>query len=278
MIWRMIDIKKASLYYGSKTGIYKHLYEVFGEFSPAYTLSNEFLDEAMGFLKPQGQSVLTVAGSGDQAFWYKLYGASHVDTFDISYCAQVVMNLKTCALQNMNRDEYKKFTKSLRDADTEICDMPGYEKISDRLDRETKGFIDGMRGCRWRLNGGYILNILSESEYQNLQNTIRAPFNFIWSDVFDLSGRVTEKYGRKYDQIYLSNIVQYNCTYEKLIKLITSLLPVLNDKGMIMLFVTPFLKYDEVSTIWSVADALKKFVSIRIDKVVQQQYVLVKKL
>ena len=79
----------------------------FGRFSPTYTVSNEYLSEAMEILKPRGKSVLTVAVSGDQAFFYKINGASHVDTFDISYCAQVMMNVKTAAVQTLDYTGYQ---------------------------------------------------------------------------------------------------------------------------------------------------------------------------
>ena len=106
--------KEAYLLYLKQNGMFYRMYENFGRFSPAYTVSNEHLSEAMAVLKPKGKSVLTVAASGDQAFYYKIYGASHVDTFDISYCAKIIMNVKTAAVQNLNYSRYKGFLDSIK--------------------------------------------------------------------------------------------------------------------------------------------------------------------
>jgi hypothetical protein len=103
---------------------------------------------------------------------------------------------------------------------------------------------------------------------------VNEPFNFIWTDVMGLSGHLT----RKYDQMYLSNIFQYNCDAEKNIKLIQGLLPSLNDDGEIMLCVTPYFAKHELDVIHDVESVLKKYIQIRIEKTRNQQCCIVKKL
>ncbi len=267
-------IKEAFLTYFYEKGAFGRFADNFGCFSPAYTISNEYLSEAMEILKPRGKSVLTVAASGDQAFFYKINGATRVDTFDISYCAQVMMNVKTAAVQTLNYSEYKKFLDSIKLSAVDVSSVSEFSKISTVLPEDTKRFLETMRGQRYRFNAGYNFNPMTAAQYKKLRASVKGPFNFIWSDVMGLSDKLTQKY----DQIYLSNIFQYNCDTYKNVKLIQDLLPPLNDNGEIMLYVTPFLRKYELDVIREVAIALDKFIQIRLKKTNNQQYVIVKKL
>ena len=270
-----MDYNELLSHYSSKDGMYKLIMDGFCRFSPTYTISNEHLSEAMEVLKPQGKSVLTVAASGDQAFFYKIYGASHVDTFDISYCAKVMMDVKTAAVQNLRYGEYQKFLSSIESASVHIPDVPEYKKISLGLSDDVKNFMDVARGVAYRLNSSYNFNVLTARQYRKLRNNVKVPFNFIWSDVMQLSGHLT----RKYDQIYLSNIFQYN--YHKKdhnIKMIQDLLQSLNDGGEIMFFVTPFIRWHEAEGLRDLAKSLEKFIQIRVEKTSNQKYVIAKKL
>ena len=271
-----MNYKDAVLYYNEKTGDYTWNFfdGVFGMFTPAYTVSNEILNSAMKLLKPEEKSVLTVAGSGDQAFFLKIYGASHVDTFDISYCAKVMMDVKTAAVQNLQCDEYKKFLDSIGPAVVNIPGLPEYKKISSGLSDETKDFLDVMRGRKFRYDSCYNFNLPTVKQYKKLQDSIDKPFNFIWSDVMNVAGALT----RKYDQIYLSNIFQYNCDVDKTVKLMTDLLPVLNDGGKIMFYVTPWLQDEELCVLGKVEEKLNKFIKIHYARGFMQHHVVVKKL
>ena len=266
--------KEAYLLYLRHNGMICRMYEDFGRFSPSYTVSNEHLSEAMAVLKPKGKSVLTVAASGDQAFYYKIYGASYVDTFDISYCAQVIMNVKTAAIQNLNYSRYKGFLDSIKYNSNDIMYVHEYPKISASVPDETKRFLGVMCGQKYRFGFGYNLNVPTAAQYKKLRARVSEPFNFIWSDFMSLSGHLT----RKYDQIYLSNIFQYNYDEKTNIQLIQDLLPSLNDGGEIMFFVTPFFRSYEQDSLRVVAKALERFVQMRIEKTRNQQYVIVKKL
>lgn len=267
-------IEEAFLTYFYEKGALGCLADNFGRFSPSYTISNEHLSEAMEILKPRGKSVLTVAASGDQAFFYKINGASHIDTFDISYCAQVMMNIKTAAVQNLQYSEYTNFLNSIESASVNIPDLPIYNKISLGLSDDVKDFLKNMRGVQYRLNSSYNFNTFTARQYKKLKNGLNQPFNFIWSDVVNLSGKLT----KKYDQVYLSNIFHYNYDAEKNVNMIQSLLPYLNDKAEIILYVTPFLRPHERDALNKVSECLKKYIDMRLEKTSNQQYVIVKKL
>jgi hypothetical protein len=267
----MNNIKKDFLTYLVNSGRFVN---EFGRFSPAYTISNECLSEAMEVLKPCGKSVLTVAASGDQAFYYKINGASHVDTFDISYCAKIMMDIKTAAVQKLNYRGYRNFLNSIQLETSNVTQLRAFPKIAEVLPQDTKQFLDTVSGYRYRFSAGYNFNVMTARQYKKLRASVNEPFNFIWTDVMGLSGHLT----RKYDQMYLSNIFQYNCDAEKNIKLIQGLLPSLNDGGEIMLCVTPFFRRFELDVIRNVAKALEKFVRIRLEATNHQQYAIVKKL
>lgn len=269
-----MDYKDAVLYY-DLNGVYKHLVDGFGKFSPAYTMSNEFLGEAMAILNPQGKSILTVAGSGDQPFFYKIYGASHVDTFDISYCAKVVMDVKTAAVQSLSHRRYKKFMGNIKSASIDIDSVNEYREISPCLSNNVRCFVENMHGCRYRLNAGIQrFNIPSVKMYARLKRCISGPFNFIWSDVMNLSGCLTQKY----DQIYLSNILQYNCDKDKITNLIISLLPAVNKGGEIVLYVTPFVRLYELRVFAEVEKLLQNRIKMRMLKTRHQQYLVINSL
>lgn len=270
-------IKEAFLLYLEETGAFGRSFNKydnnFGRFSPTYTVSNERLSEAMEVLKPRGKSVLTVAASGDQAFFYKINGASHVDTFDISYCAQVMMNVKTAAVQTLDYNEYEEFLNSIKSANADIMSVSKFPKVSVALSQDAKRFLNAVRGQKYRL-GGTNFNPMTAAQYKKLRAGVNAPFNFIWSDVMSLSGHLTQKY----DQMYMSNIFQYNCDKDKNVKLIQDLLPFLNDGGEIMLCVTTFFRSFELDVMRNVAKDLEKFVQIRLEATRHQQYAIVKKL
>ena len=267
----MNNIKKDFLTYLVNSGRFVN---EFGRFSPAYTISNECLSEAMEVLKPCGMSVLTVAASGDQAFYYKINGASHVDTFDISYCAKIMMDIKTAAVQKLNYSGYRNFLNSIQSETTNVTQLRAFPKIAEVLPQDTKQFLDTMAGYRYRFSAGYNFNVMTARQYKKLRASVNEPFNFIWTDVMGLSGHLT----RKYDQMYLSNIFQYNCDAEKNIKLIQGLLPSLNDGGEIMLCVTPYFAKHELDVIHDIESVLKKYIQIRIEKTNNQQCCIVKKL
>ncbi len=269
-----MEYKELAIQYMSGDGLCKLIKDGFGRFSPAYTVSNERLSEAMEVLKPRGKSILTVAASGDQPLFYKINGASHVDTFDISYCAKVMMDVKTAAVQNLRYGQYKKFLDEIKLATVNIPDVSSYKKMAPDLSDDVKSFLDAMRGVAFRLNVSYNFNVFTYRQYKKLRDTVKTPFNFIWSDLMNLSGHLTQKY----DQMYFSNIFQYNYDKDKNIKLIQDLLPALNDGGEIMYYVTPFIRPHERESLYNVAKALEKLVQIRIEKTQNQQYVIVKKL
>jgi len=180
----------------------------FSNYSPAYVLSNENLRWITGRTQQSAKRVLTATGSGDHPIFYRLNGATDVDTFDISYCAKAIMDIKTAALPILSRDEYIALLAALH-VTKNAQSVPAIQQILPRLPRPSADFIRNMAGCQIFSSGlrpsSYPEHIPTEAEYAKMQAEIPQPFKFIWTDLESLHARLIGEY----DVINLSNIFEY---------------------------------------------------------------------
>ena len=245
------DIKQARLAYDLHTGNYGA--GNFAQFSPAYAVTNEDIREVFWTLNPRpGARVLTVAGSGDQALHYKLAGASHVDTFDITFNAKMMMDIKTAAIQKLNRTDYVNLINSVSRS-RDISDIPQYKQIMDAMPTDSHMFICQMQGARL-VRGGLYCETLYNDEFTRLKQLIDKPFNFIWTDVEKLSTHLTQEY----DQIYLSNIIQYHAKADYVIPLVMDLARFLKSGGTMMVNVAPFFVADDMEALCALRSHVEK--------------------
>ena len=203
----------------------------FSKYSPAYIATNEALRWETS-LFPNPQRVLTVAGSGDQALFYKLAGAKHIDTFDVSYCAHVIQDIKTTAIRNIPHSAYKDLLFDLYQT-AHATDIDRLFPLLLKLPTDTLDFVRQMDGCRLFNCGespiGILGNKLNDDEYRKLQLCVPKSFNFIWSDIASLP----KKLRHKYDIINISNILGY-IHPENRISILSSLSPYLHPDGRII--------------------------------------------
>ena len=181
--------------------------DIFGEFAPAYTISNENQRWATSAV-PNISRVLTVAGSGDQALFYHLNGAKQIDTFDKTQNARVIQDIKFTAIQHVSYHEYSNLLIDLFHVKDIKC-IPTMKKLMPLLPRETIRIIN-TPGNYYLFGAGldaryYPENIPTPAEYDYLKHTLKKPFNFICTDLYDLSTKITGKY----DLINISNIFDY---------------------------------------------------------------------
>jgi hypothetical protein len=205
----------------------------FGPYAPAYVATNEDWRFAMHELNPAGKSVLTVAASGDQPIAFQISGARDIDTFDSTYFAKVIMDIKTSALQTMDCEQYKNMITKLRNARSED-DIPNYDKIKTVCPPETLNVVRQMNGCRIFAQGTGIRDeyLPNDKEYDAAKKIVNKPIRFMWSDLDNLHTVLN----KKYDLIYLSNIFEYYHDTNKITQVLNNLYPFLNDGGEIMLF------------------------------------------
>ena len=157
-----------------------------------------------------GRRVLTVAGSGEHPLFYTINGATQVDTFDISYCARAIMDIKTQAIRSgMPYGQYKILLKDLHFAPS-ASKVSGVSEILPKIPAHSAQFVRGMDGYRIFGNGlnpeYYASEMISETEYKTLQKTLHGAFKFIWSDVATLHTQLNGEY----DVINLSNIFEWS--------------------------------------------------------------------
>lgn len=203
----------------------------FGAKSPAYVVSNECVREIVNFVQPAGKTALSVAGSGDFPLTLTAYDALCVDTFDISYNARVIMDIKTYMLRNKTQFvQYLHNLKVLKDS-LDITSGECGEMVCRALTPKTLQYVKSMRGQRLFLHDDYSAFLPSLDEFKNMQSKIVYPYNFVWTDLFNLSGHIENK---TYDIVYLSNVLQYVYDDDKLIKVLTGLTKHLNQDGTIV--------------------------------------------
>lgn len=179
-------------------------------YSHAYVVSNENLRHTTGLTRHMGHKVLTVAASGEQPLFYTLNGATQIDTFDVSYCARAIMEIKTQAIKSgMPYEQYVQLLTDLHSAPS-ASQVNGMSDILPQISENSANFIRGMDGYRIFGNGlrpeYYAKQMISADEYVTLQNKLTGHFNFIWSDVTNLHTHLDTTY----DVINLSNIFEWN--------------------------------------------------------------------
>ncbi|MBO7644785.1 MAG: DUF3419 family protein [Alphaproteobacteria bacterium] len=186
----------------------------FDESSLAYIITNEDLRSSMELMPQNCKRALTVAASGDHPLFCSLHAALHygttitVDTFDITPNARAIMDIKTAAIQCLNRGEYVKLLKKIHRS-SNVLNEQYMDKVLKNLSCEEYQFFYSQKGNKPFLRGGWVeedsLYLPIDSEYKKLQEIIKKPYNFIQTDIANLSAHLTEIY----DFMHLSNILDH---------------------------------------------------------------------
>ena len=210
------------------------LSDMFSRYSKAYVITNEDLRESMGFMPKKCNRALTVAASGDHPLFASLYGAKHVDTFDISYNAKCIMDIKVAALSFMRCDTYKNLLDDLYWIN-DIQKVPKIKKILQKLPITEFNYLCNMKGHMLFSHGLEPLSFHekqfpTKQEYKKIRKFVKKPYNFIMTDIGNLSDHLTETY----DFIHLSNVLDYVPMF-KITNTITPLLKHVNVGGRILM-------------------------------------------
>ncbi len=181
----------------------------FDTYSCAYIVTNEAFRQALNFMPTKTENALVVAGSGDFPIFSALYGAKHVDSFDVTYNSKIIMDIKTAAIKTLKYTEYKKLLKNLYSHPAVMC-VQNMDTILNQLVTEEQEYIKNMFGYPL-FNAGLhpedsrVETFLSSKEFYKAREIIDKPFDFIWTDIEHLSSKLS----KKYDFIHLSNIFDY---------------------------------------------------------------------
>lgn len=180
----------------------------FSVYSNAYMITNENLRLSMSYIPHNCNDALVVAASGDHPLFCALYGAKNIDTFDITYNAKCIMDIKTAAIRKLNRTEYWKLLRDLY-KNPDIMSVKNMGKLINLLSKNTFNYLWAMsmyplfqQGLRPGIYEEYAPTV---KEYKKLQQIIKQPFYFIWADIRNLSMHLT----KTYDFMHFSNIFDY---------------------------------------------------------------------
>ena len=178
--------------------------DMFSPYSPAWLITNEDIRWVSGTTSDEAKRVLTVCGSGDHPIFYAMNGAQNVDTFDLSFCAKALMDIKTTAIQKMSYEEYVPFLYDLYYKTPD--ELPTLQRMLGDMPRDTAYFVKNMGNCMMFSHAcnpdSYKEHLPTAREYAQIQRKIHKPFNFIWSDLCQVNTKLTGEY----DVINLSNI------------------------------------------------------------------------
>ena len=155
---------------------------VFGTYSSAYIVTNEYLPPAMNFMPKNCENALVVAASGDHPLFCSLYGAKNVDTFDISYNAKCIMDIKTLALNTLNHQDYIRFIKDLYDISVPLMDVKNMDRVLYKLPKTEYDYIYALRESPIFIRKSISLNVAvlpTQFEYDKLRECVKSPYNFI---------------------------------------------------------------------------------------------------
>lgn len=181
---------------------------VFGTYSSAYIVTNEYLPPAMNCMPKNCENALVVAASGDHPLFCSLSGAKNVDTFDISYNAKCMMDMKVAALNTLNHQDYIRFIKDLYDISVPLMDVKNMDGVLYKLPKTEYDYIYALRESPIFIRKSISLNVAvlpTQFEYNKLRECVKSPYNFILSDICKMGGKLT----KSYDFMHLSNIFDY---------------------------------------------------------------------
>ena len=188
------------------------------QYSDTYASTNEPIEQWPN-LTPvtHAPRVLTVAASGDQPLMYAANGAAHVDTFDITVYACAAMDFKTTALQQMTYSDYINevhILKHFYDIEASktyglISDYNATKNVINNMPMRTRQLMQAAIHTRRPAFGRDYLNTNvfppDEHTYAKMQQAVKSPFNFIWTDLINLTHYIDDKY----DIINISNIFDH---------------------------------------------------------------------
>lgn len=195
----------------------------FQKYSLLYCNSNENLTSMMSNLIKEGDSVLTVASSGDHYLSSVLYGATRTDIFDINQLTYYFTYFKIASLMILDLEEYRAFLE----IGPHLLDKTIYQKVRDYLDSNTRMFFDYIMQNRMKyslppnieklFHSNFLMwseevkpkyiPFLQEDNYKKLQRILlnRDLPNFYRGNVYNVVSELTDTY----DVIMFSNISSY---------------------------------------------------------------------
>lgn len=226
------------------------------KYSQIYMFTTENIHGITQKISFQNKKVLTVCSSGDQVFNMLLCGAEEIDTFDINIFTKYFFYFKEASIRALNYQEFLNFFFPNSFAKkNQIFSLKTYTKIRNYIkDDYAKSFWDQIFS---KYNGeklyysdlftqdhypkktNQVCNnyLMNEQNYKTLQQKL-AIYSFTFYHLNILKNSLAST--KRYDYIYLSNILDYlpikeELEYAKKVKeILLKLRKNMTDNGMIM--------------------------------------------
>lgn len=239
-----------------------------GEYKKVYRETNENIDGYMNLIDFQGKEhALTVLSSGDHVFNLLYHGILNIDTFDTNPLTEYyALGLKRSAILALNYKEYLKFMKKLVSSSTSIDELyllitSLFPYMCEKYRYFWQTILDYnyhlQKRMRKPLNLFQMLliniqkeqtSIMKNSYLQSEENYNKTKTNLAASSItFQKTNclHLSEVATRKYDLLFLSNILDYLDEYfgylwgyKKLKEYSQQLSKIMNKKGCIALTYT----------------------------------------
>ena len=218
-----------------------------------YPFTTENISGYINNFDLENKSLFTVGSSGDQAINASLHNCKDITLYDINPYLKYYYYLKVAALINLTRSEFFEFLRYKdylnNGYNKNVFNLELYNKIKDTLRlldyesflyydelfntfdgvtiRKALFIIDDEDSSKVLMhNNEYLRNELLYDEVKQKIKKVR--LNFICDDIFDL------KNNKKYDNMWLSNILTWFSNKEKILKLIDKSYDCLNEDGKLL--------------------------------------------
>lgn len=211
------DIKIAQLVIG---GNIKREYKSFHNYSFIYKTTNENVRGILTKIKIKPNSkILTVSSSMDQALSFILFKPIIIDCFDITNFSKYFCDLKVSAIINLEYEEYINFFFKCDNYEEEFSEEI-YMNLRKDLKEDSKIFWDSLYNF---FEGFEIYNsFLFSSEYYSVPKALRSNLYLDKENYYKLKTYlkqikinyknmdiIKDEISRKYDLVYLSNLLDY---------------------------------------------------------------------
>ncbi len=233
-----------------------------GKITPMYIYGTEQISNYYSKFNLKNKTVLTIAGSGDQAINAFYYGAKEVTCFDINQLTGYFIDLKTTAIKHLSYIEFLEFFGSPNKIGN--FDYKLFIRFSKDLKKDTFDFFnsayvyfkkDGNKIIRSSLFNERSMLLVTlfemnaylktEANYNRCKEILKTKkINFICEDIFNLSKKLKEKF----DVLNISNIPNYFCSRfeydsEEYKGVFVDLLKLVKKKGILFFYVFSLSTY-----------------------------------
>lgn len=205
------------------------IYKTYGN---NFIFGTENQEEINKILNYKDKDVLTPASSGDQYLGAFYYGAKSIEIYDINRFTKYITYLKIASIMVLTYEEFIAFWIPIENGVIKktFWSKKIFNKLNDTLTKDVAYFWDNvMHATKDKKYGNFILPdaymndidtvmrgmpfYSNEEEYYKLQSLLKGS---VFPQFHEMDIRnINEEFNKKYDLVYLSNIIESLVSFEK---------------------------------------------------------------